>query len=146
MARIIENLHEARYGQNPWPKVRRPRGSKAAGLRYERKVRDELLRRKYDFAYGPWIHFRDRNGTGAAQPDFVVYVDSEKWFLLESKLTQTPTAFSQLFRLYIPLLQFLHPEVTIIPVQVCKVLRGMQPVVEDFTEATPGDTWHWIHT
>lgn len=147
MSRVITDLYEARYGENPWAdKVRRPRGAKAAGLRYEKKVGAELLRRHYDFVHGPWIHFKDRNGTGAAQPDFVVYTSSNKWFLLESKITQTPAAFSQLFRLYMPLLQHLHPGITIIPVQVCKVLKGLQPVVEDFLEAAPGDTWHWIHT
>jgi len=147
VCRCISGLEFARYSKNPWGgKPRRGRGVRAAGLRYEERVGKELARRKLDFARGPWIEFRDVNGKGFAQPDFVVYADSSRWIVLEAKLSQTPAAFEQLFSLYIPLLTQLHPEIELVPVQVCKNLRKRDPkMIEDLRDARKGATWHWLN-
>lgn len=144
MPRLVENLKWAQYAaRSPWPKPRRVRGKKAAGLRYERLLGEELARRGLEFEHGPWIEFEDSHGRGFAQPDFLVFGEGH-WTLLEAKLSQTPTAFAQLFGLYLPLLCLLHPQVQIVPVQVCRNLRQGGDVVEDFLGANPGATWHWL--
>ena len=143
MSRVVERLKWAEYAKDPWGKRRRGRGAKAAGLRYQARVGEELARRGLDHAAGPWIHFEDRNGRGYAQPDFIVF-ESERWMVLEAKLTQTPAAFAQLFHLYIPLLSLLHPEREFCGIQVCRNLRNRDGVVDDLTRATNGKTWHWL--
>lgn len=149
MCRIIStsSLEFARYSRSPFGgKPRRGKGARAAGLRYEENVGKELARRQLDFARGPWIQFRDRNGTGFAQPDFVIYSSAKQWCVLEAKLSQTPAAFEQLFKLYVPLLTFLHPGVNFTPVQVCKNLRKRDAkIVDDLGKAKYGGTWHWIN-
>ena len=142
-----DSLEFAQYSRSPWHgRKPRTRGKKAAGLRYERMVGEELARRKLDFAHGLWIEFRDVNGKGFAQPDFIVYDSTGAWTILEAKLSQTPAAFEQLFNLYIPLLSHLHPQVELTPVQVCRNLRTRSaPIVEDLDEAKSGDVWHWLN-
>ena len=148
MCRHIEaaTLNFARYSRNPFGKApRRGRGARAAGLRYEENVGKELARRQLDFACGPWIQFEDTNGVGFAQPDFIVYSSANSWIVLEAKLSQTPSAFEQLFKLYLPLLSKLHPGVTLIPAQVCKNLRRADSkIVDDLCKVKYGSTWHWL--
>ena len=122
------------------------RGAKAAGLRFESKLGKELEERGLDFTHGTWLEFYDANGRGFAQPDFIVCPDPQVWFILEAKLSQTQAAFNQLSFLYLPLLQFIHPDVELIPVQVCKYLRKQDKgIVNDLSKASHGSTWHWIN-
>lgn len=145
MCRRIERLEFAEYSTSPWPKKRRRgRGARAAGLRYESNLSKELARRGVDYAHGPWIKFLDQNGKGFAQPDFVVYDTPSRWIILESKLAQTPEAFEQLNYLYVPLLSYMHPEVELVPVQVCKILRTGGDIIEDLNSARSGAVWHWL--
>ena len=149
MCRHIQSssLDFARYSKNPFgAKPKRSRGAKAAGLRYERMVGKELARRRLDFAQGPWIQFKDNNGIGFAQPDFIVYSSLDLWIVLEAKLSQTPAAFEQLLRLYIPLLRKLHPNVELVPVQVCRNLKRKDKlIVDDLRKVKSGSTWHWLN-
>ena len=149
MCRHIEttSLEFARYAKNPFgERKRKGRGARAAGLRYEMNVSDELARRGLDFARGPWIQFKDNNGIGFAQPDFIVYSGEDLWIVLEAKLSQTPSAFEQLFKLYLPLLSRLHSGVTLIPAQVCRNLRRRDAaIVDDFGKVKYGSTWHWLN-
>lgn len=144
MGRRIEELEFAEYSTSPWPVARRGVGKRAAGLRYQAALSAELARRGFDFANGPWIRFRDANGLGHAQPDFVVYDSPTRWVVLEAKLSQTEAAFEQLNSLYIPLLQFLHPEIEMVPIQVCKVLRTGGDIIESLDCARNGAIWHWL--
>jgi len=144
--RTVEGLKTARYAESPWKKQKRGRGKRAEGLRYQARVGTELARRGFDVVNGPWIEFYDKNGRGFAQPDFVVINDPDNWIIVESKLSQTPTAFEQLFYKYLPLLKFLHPNVEFVPIQVCKFLRkGIDGlIIEDISQACPRATWHWL--
>lgn len=149
MCRHIQptSLDYARYSKNPWGgKPKRMKRVARLGLAYEKKVEKELARRGLDFARGPWIEFADRNGRGFAQPDFVIYSRSDLWIVLEAKLSQTPAAFEQLFKLYLPLLRKMHPEVELIPAQVCKNLKKRDVKIVDCLEKVKyGSTWHWLH-
>ena len=145
MCRHISGLISAQYAENPFGRTPRARGLKAKGLRYQRSVGEFLAKRHLDVRAGPWIHFSDRHGPGFAQPDFVIHYAPERWIVLEAKLTQTPNAFEQLIHLYLPLLSHLHPNVELVPVQVCRNLREPpQLLIEDLSEASPGATWHWL--
>lgn len=147
MCRVIENLQTAVYSASPFPKRKRiGRGAKAAGLRYEKCVGEELARRGLTVVRGPWIKFHDINGQGFAQPDFIIQDSETHWAILEVKLSQTKTAFEQLFSLYLPLLTFLHPGVKFVPLQVCKNLRYEDDkIVDDLTLTKQGATWHWLN-
>lgn len=150
MCRHVEQLKFARYAKPPGflGKRKRVRGKKAAGLRYEKKLGEELARRGIDFGKGLWIEFEDANGKGFAQPDFVVYGSGKKWRILEAKLSQTNVAFEQLFSLYLPLLAHLHPDIEFTPLQVCRNLRGIRAgdprLVDDLEKAQSGCIWHWL--
>ena len=84
--------------------VGRPRGARAAGVRFESALASGPL---VAAQRGLWIEFADANGHGYAQCDFVG--DSAAGpFVAEAKLTWTPAAYVQLRGLYLPLLRAIH--------------------------------------
>ena len=95
----------------------RPRGAKAAGLRYQRAFGRAIGRSALD---GPWFAFRDLNGNGFCQPDFVINLPSIA-IVLECKYTWTPEAFAQIELLYLPVLEVALKKPTF-GLQVCKRL------------------------
>src|SRR5882724_2908233 len=127
--RYIDGLREARESSNPHGKSR-PRGSKAAGLAFERKVGKKLLLATHN----PWFEFSDRNGRGFCSPDYVIV--REKWLVvLECKLTSVAEAREQLLFLYKPVLEHVYklPMRGIIVVKNAPGL-GLR-IAEDFLEA-----------
>lgn len=95
----------------------RARGAKAAGLRYQRAFGKAIGRSALD---GPWFAFRDLNGNGFCQPDFVINLPSIA-VVLECKYTWTPEAFAQIELLYKPVLE-MALEKPVFGFQVCKRL------------------------
>lgn len=95
----------------------RPRGAKAAGLRYQRAFGRAIGRSAMD---GPWFSFRDSGGTGFCQPDFVINLPSVV-VVLECKYTWTPEAFAQIELLYVPVLKLALGK-PVFGFQVCKRL------------------------
>ena len=101
--RVIHNLKWARPAENPWPGIKRPRGLKAQGLRFQRTIGKVL-----PFADdGPWFEFCDANGPGYCQPDFVFSRRGEL-FVVECKLTHRPESELQATQLYRPVLEFVY--------------------------------------
>jgi len=98
----------------------RPRGAKAAGLRYQRAFERAIGR---SALAGPWFQFRDVNGEGFCQPDFVINLPSVA-VILECKYTWTPEAFAQIELLYAPVLAQALKKPTF-GLQVCKRLVPM---------------------
>ncbi len=99
----------------------RPRGAKAQGLRYEK-----LVAKAMPFAvYGPWFEFFDGNGYGYCQPDLLI-IESDRVIVLECKLSDYYAGYSQIERLYKPVLRttFSRPVVGAV---ICKVLRSDAP-------------------
>jgi len=78
---------------------RRPRGSKGAGLRYERLVAGHFR----GALHGQWYKFIDAYGMGYCQPDLVLIMESSI-LVFECKLSDTPAAEAQLEDLYFPVL------------------------------------------
>lgn len=132
------------------PKPKRLRGCRAKGITFERRV-EKFLKKKLSqgdlrgqFHPGQWIEFEDSKGLGYAQPDFYI-VNSGGVLLLECKLSQTDTAWDQLYGLYKPLLEHIY-KVPVVSVQVCKNLRQADPrIISDFKERKDGAIWNYIH-
>lgn len=136
-------------GQRPryLPKPKALRGSRAAGIGYERKVGRLLSRLWPDETFsGHWFEFEDAYGRGCCQPDHFVVLDGQV-LLVECKLTENPTAWEQIRGLYRPVLaaEFGLP---VTGVQACKHLKRSRCPIVDVREALkiPGGDflWHYL--
>lgn len=119
MARIIYRLQSANWLEG-WPEIiprSRSRGVKALGSRYEAAVAKQLGR---NARRGIWWAYRDANGPGLCQTDFIIV--GEVWaVILECKHTWTPEGMEQLSDLYIPVVEMALDK-KVVGVQVCKNL------------------------
>lgn len=96
--------------------VSRPRGRKAAGVRYER----ELAKALPAALHGQWFQFQDRNGPGHCQTDLLLETD-QGLAILEAKYTWTEHGHRQIEGLYKPvLIKAFRREV--LGLVVCRVL------------------------
>ena len=90
--------------------VRKPRGAKAAGLRYERKA-TEMLEQYFSWRFvpGPWVLFgSESKGTRWCQPDGLLILPEEgRIVVVEIKHSHMALAWWQLFHLYIPVVKAL---------------------------------------
>lgn len=119
MSRIIYRLSWARR-LDEWPEAiprPRPRGVKALGRRYESAI---ALQLGSEAIRGQWWQFKDANGPGICQTDFVIF--GEAWTaILESKHTWTAEGMEQLEQLYMPVVEMATNK-KVLGVQVCKHL------------------------
>lgn len=146
--RVVEGLVYAAPCERPdFIPQARLRGSRAAGLRYERRVGAALPQARG----GLWFHFLDRNGPGHCNPDLVLDL-GDVLAVLECKLTETEQGRLQISELYRPVLRYaLGREV--IGVQVARNLTPrtdlgvvVHSLSEALTRARGGDipTLHWV--
>ncbi len=116
--RVIQGLTFAEpCGKPGFIGTPRPRGAKAAGLKYERALASALPAAKH----GQWFAYADRGGLGWCQPDLLL----ETQFglaVLEAKYTFTEQAFLQVERLYKPVLTLAYSRQVVFGFQVCKTL------------------------
>lgn len=77
----------------------RPRGAKAAGLRFER----ELAKHLSESAHGVWFEFQDDNGHGYCQTDLLYSFLPDFIAVCEVKYTLVADAFAKLMDLYLPI-------------------------------------------
>lgn len=110
------------------PCTRAARGVRGEGLRYEKALARGLGAR---FQHGLWWEYRDECGICYCQTDF--FGKSSEWaIVLESKLTWTQDAETQLWELYVPVvacaLGFKRDRV--VPIVVCKYLtkESVRPI------------------
>ncbi len=99
----------------------RPRGKKAAGLRYER----ELARGLAGAKHGQWFEYLDAHGPGYCQPDILLETGLGI-AVLESKYTWTPVGHRQIAQLYKPVVEAVYRK-RVFGIVVCKVLTGATP-------------------
>lgn len=102
----------------------RPRGRKAAGLKYERDLASGLrlsIVGKIPLWHGQWFRFLDANGVGVCQTDIILRTPNGI-AILESKYTWTATGHIQLDKLYIPVVEKAYPGNAAFGIVVCKVL------------------------
>lgn len=83
----------------------RPRGSKAAGLRYEKALASAIPRA----IHGQWFRYLDLNGPGHCQPDLLI-VGQKRVIVLECKLSNVAEGRAQLEGLYLPVVSKVWPE------------------------------------
>jgi len=119
MSRRVVDLAWAQRHPAGWPAgIPKPRlrGIKAFGGRYEKAVGKALP----EAEKGVWWEFRDRNGPGLCQTDFVLPLP-DVLVVIECKHTWTDEGMDQLAGLYIPVLQRATGQ-PVIGIQVCKHL------------------------
>lgn len=83
----------------------RPKGAKAAGLRYEKALAAAIPRAEH----GQWFEFKDMNGPGHCQMDLVIE-GQKRIVILECKLTEVDQGISQLRDLYFPIAKMVWPD------------------------------------
>lgn len=155
MVRKIEGLLWAREIQRPASiPLGRPRGAKAAGLRYQRLVEQALP----EGAKGCWFEFEDKRGRGVCETDHII-----RWgralVVLEVKHSWTLEGHQQLEWLYLPILQHIIAQSRsearrVVGVQVTKKLKLKMPqeivlaasLEEAIGMALSGhrSVWHWL--
>lgn len=108
----------------PWIKRKKPRGRKAQGIRYERKVLDHLEETNpLPLLRSPWVEFGEEgsNRPRWCQPDGILLDPWEgKATLLEVKYQHTAAAWWQLHELYLPVVSHFLPGWSLSLVEVCK--------------------------
>lgn len=118
-ARRVEKLTQAER-LNGWPEMIpriAARGVKALGRRYEAAVGRQLGPQA---VRGIWWSYRDANGPGLCQTDFLI--NGEYWaVILECKHTWTADGMHQLQDLYLPVVGMALDK-KVMGVQVCKHL------------------------
>lgn len=109
----------------------RPRGAKAAGLRYERALAKHLS----EGAHGVWFEFQDDNGHGYCQSDHLYSFLPNFIAILEVKYTLVLDAYSKLRDLYIPVIStaMKAPAVGIIVVK--NLVAGFENAYTDLPSA-----------
>lgn len=153
MSRVISELAWAQLCSRPRsiPKQRKRRGAKAYGLRYE-----ESLAKALPFAlHGQWFEFRDANGQGHCQTDFLMRV-AEQSIIIEAKLTDIEQARLQLRYLYEPIIEraFGEKPLGIVVVRHLSDLKSIQSrfmvydslksaILGGLAEPTRLAIWHW---
>jgi hypothetical protein len=133
MTRVVSGLKWARPIARPRViPFTRPRGKKAAGLRYERALAQQFDR----CVPGQWWEFQDENGHGYCQTDLVTSVTpGGTLVVLEAKYTWTLEGHHQLEMLYLPVVAWATKR-RVLGVLVCKVLV---PKMADFVTEVWGD-------
>ena len=104
----------------------KPRGRKAAGLKYERDLACGLklaITGHFPLWHGQWWRFIDANGLGVCQTDLILRTPVGI-AVLESKYTWTQDGHTQLDKLYLPVVEKANPGVPAFGIVVCKVLTA----------------------
>lgn len=128
--RKVVGLRWARLGDGPSLPMRRPRGAKALGIRYERA----LARALPSAIHGQWWEYEDLNGHGWCQTDLILLVGSEI-VVLEAKYSWVEKGHEQMEELYLPVVSMALGQ-TPLAIQVCKNLRyGARHVSPDLASA-----------
>lgn len=92
-------------------KIKRYTGTRAEGVRFERKMQDSFLARFPDYVPGFWIKFISEGKIRWCQPDGVHFNLMQGVItVVEFKLQHTSDAWWQTKLLYAPVLQKLFPE------------------------------------
>lgn len=142
MSRIITGLAWAKELEG-WPDSiprSRVRGVKALGRRYEAAVARQL---GSEATQGQWWTFRDSNGPGLCQTDFII--PGSSWIVvLECKHTWVPDGMDQLQYLYLPVVGMATGK-RVIGIQVCKhmVPYARGKVFQDLESAVEAAKDNW---
>lgn len=94
------------------------------GKRYEAKIVKAIKKLDFDtMLFGPWISFvsAKTEAMRCCQPDMVLLDEKlKRGIIFEIKYTHTKLAYHQLYELYLPVLQKIHPEFKFTLVEVTR--------------------------
>lgn len=129
--RKIVGLKWARVSQSgPDLPIRRARGARAAGLRYERAVAAALPIARH----GQWWEYEDLNGHGWCQTDLILTHD-HSLVILEVKYSWVEQGHLQIEELYSPVVEMAMGKRPL-GVQVCKNLKyGVRNIHSELSSA-----------
>lgn len=129
--------------------VSRPKGAKAAGLRYERALAASIPRANH----GQWFEFHDLNGPGHCQMDLLL-VGKKQIVIIECKLTNVDEGRKQLEGLYVPVAQKVWPEHKVLGIVAARHLSkeqnlslvesNLQDAVNKANVEGVFPTFHWL--
>lgn len=105
-----ENVYDViQLARNPHPPSRTRSGAKLAGLRYEKKVRERLLK-DYgaDVMVAPWFSYSDGGKRRCCSPDAIIR-RGDHFIIAEIKIRHVADSWWQLRRLYLPVLEQWRP-------------------------------------
>jgi hypothetical protein len=152
----VSDLRSARLlGERPSHiPIGRPRGAKAAGLRFQRTVGAALeAKLGHNVLVGPWFEYIDSGIRRHCQPDFIIYrPQSGDFVVAEAKLTWNFEAYEQLWRLYVPVVR----RQSGLSVSAMLIVRNLTPetpkkaIFSDFSGAikaargTVCPVWHYL--
>lgn len=132
------NVTSSRLSNSPpFLSQRKVTGARAAGLRYERKVQENLLA-KYAERYlpGPWFIFHSDSGPRWCQPDgLLIDIQAGTILIVEIKNSITDRAWWWLNDLYVPVVRkafgagWVLSTVTIVKWFDCKIKLPAHPVM-----------------
>ena len=91
-----------------------------AGIRYEKAVLARLKGLHERTTDHPWIVYKAAGGSGICQPDGLVWLTNNHLLVVEVKLSWVRAAREKLIHFYGPLVQLIHPEVTLSYLQIYK--------------------------
>lgn len=151
MTRHVGGLRFARAIERPAGVPQgRPRGAKAAGLRYERALAASMPAAKH----GVWFEFEDSRGRGLCQTD-LLFPYAGVCYILEAKYTWTLAGHEQIEHLYVPVVSKALGR-RVFGIVVCRRLIAGMPtgvviccdVYSAMREAQAGSrtVWHWLGT
>ena len=116
----------------PWIKANRPRGAKAAGLRYER-----ALAKAVPLAlHGQWFQYRTSDGPAWCQTDLLL-LGKKRAIVIEVKLSDYLGARVQVQNLYLPVLRAAYPHLEPFGVIVLRSLEQVPADIEVFESLAP---------
>jgi hypothetical protein len=103
------NVTDSRLSNTPPPflSTRKATGARAAGLRYERRVHENLLELHAEqYLPAPWFIFRSDNGPRWCQPDgILININTGYLIVIEIKHSITDRAWWWLNELYVPVVR-----------------------------------------
>lgn len=152
--RRIKQLRWARPCSRPKgiPRFSRARGSRAAGLAYERKLA-KAIGSDFPLAFhGQWYEFEDAAGHGYCQPDIVIPQDRFV-VCVEVKLSAQDSAWLQARGLYKPILEHVYrkPCICIVATKYLRSERAGDIIATSLADAVTSaevlnvqPLWHWI--
>ncbi len=126
--RIVCNVEWARETTRPLglPRPKRLRGSKGAGISYERRFAKEIQRGLPHALHGQWFEYCADGKRGYCQPDVLVHF-ALATLVLECKLRNVEEAQGQIVQLYSPVLQRAYNK----PVRAIIVARSLSALPSD---------------
>lgn len=122
----------------------RPRGVKAKGLLFERRV-GKILEGIYPRVYsGEWFAYSDDKRVGVCCIDHYAVLHSHI-VLVECKLSEKDEAWAQMANLYAPILEREY-SLPVSRVQAVRHLRTGRKLINDIRDARPGreHLWHLL--